>query len=357
MFGIDFTSVGSIKYIYFEDIQYLLAHDDVSVYTKHGEMSVIEDINRNELKYSTIIIQPKNKMFKKLTIGSKVDKEFKKDYIVLELSVAEVGGHNLKPITLEEYRLKLEKIRQYILEEYKILLSFKEATFRTLEINNTIKLVYEVKEYKKILSMIADFAPKRYEQALYKNGKRLITGIVLFNKSNEYKLYDKTEQIEKVYKIKIDGNYLRIEISLLNPKKIKDVFGTTKIHEITEEQLKEYYLKMIEKDLFKTFDKYIKDSNKELLKIAKEEQEKDIKKWVRMFFLRSFKLKYEVKNNEADFDLLFDSQQALDIIKKYTKRNYARAYRNIKVDDEEALYKKNNLAKYNEIKSKLCELN
>lgn len=358
MFGIDFTSVGSITYKYFEDIEHLMAHPDVSIYTKHGEMSILDDLNKKELKYSTIIIEPKNKIFKKLTIGCKLDKEFKRDYIILELSIAENGGHNLKPLTLQDYKKKIDNIKKYILEEYKILLNFEKATFRSLEINKTMKLDYEIKEYKKILMMMADFAPKRYEQQLYKAGNRSINGIILFNKSQEYKLYDKTEQIKKVYKIKIEGNYLRVEIGLLNPKKIKEVFGTTIINEITEEQLKEYYVRMVEKDLLKKFDKYIKDSNRELLRVAKSEQEKDIKKWVRGFFLRSFKLKYKLdKENEADIDLLFDTQQCLDIIKKYTKKNYARAYRNIKADDEESKEKKNNLAKYNEIREKLFNFN
>lgn len=358
MFGIDFTSVGSIKYKYIEDIDYLLEHQDVSVYTKNGEISTLKDLKGKELNYSTIVIEPKNKRFKKLTIGSKLDKKLKKDYIILDLSIAEGGESNLIPLTLLEYRLRLEGIKDYILEEYKILLNLKECAFRSLEINNTIMLDGVFKEYKGIINVMADLAPKRYEQGHYKNGNKLINGIVLFNKSQEWKMYDKTQQLADVYKIKVDGNFLRIEIALLTPKKIKDVFGTTAIYEITEEQLKDYFIKMVEKDLFKAFDKYIKYSNKELLRIAKEEQEKDIKKWVRGFFLRSFKLKYKPdEESEADIDLLLDTQQCLDIIKKYTKKNYARAYRNIKADDEESPEKKNNLAKYNEIKEKLFDCN
>lgn len=358
MFGIDFTSVGSIRYIYIEDIEYLLEHQDVSVYTKNGEISILKDLKGKELNYSTIIIEPKSKKFKKLTIGSKLDKKIKKDYIILDLSIAEDGESNLIPLTLLDYRRKLESIGNYILEEYKILLNLEECSFRRLEINNTIELDDEFKQYKDIVTVIADLSPRRYEQGHYKNGNKLVNGIVLFNKSQEWKIYDKTQQLEDVYKIKVDRNFLRIEIVLLTPKKIKDVFGTTSIYEITEEQLKDYFIKMIEKDLFKAFDKYIKNSNKELLKIAKEEQEKDIKKWVRGFFLRSFKLKYKpYKESEADIDLLFDTQQCLDIIKKYTKKNYARAYRNIKADDEESIHKKNNLARYNEIKEKLFKCN
>ena len=366
MFGIDFTGIGSIKYEYIEDVNYLKNHADVRIFTEMAKNKSkkdikcsVEDRKGKELTFSTLIIEPKNKIFKKLIIGAKSDnKEFKKDYIKMELSVAEEEKHNLKPLSLLEYRILLEKIRLYVLEEYKMALTFKESTFTSLEINKTIKLELPVKEYKHILQLIGDLSPKRYEQALYRNQNKLVTGIVLYNNSMEYKMYNKTEQLEEIYKIKIEGNYLRIEISLLNSKKIKSVFGTTKIYEITEEQLKEYYIKAVEKDLFKPILKYIKQSNKELLVLAQKEQDKDIKKWVSGFFLNSYKLKYDVKKYvcekcEADIDLLFDSQQCLDIIKKKTKKNYARAYRNIKEDYEIDNIKKNNLAKLNEIIDKM----
>lgn len=371
MFGIDFTTVGSIRYYYFEDIHYLENHKKVSVYQKNGEIRSISDVKGQELNYTTIIIED-NVQFKKLTIGCKTEgkgeKKYIKDYIKLEMSVAEHGGHNLKPLSMEEYKEKLEEVRQYILKEYKIALNFNLATFRDLEINNTIELILPVSYYKDILLLIAELAPKRYKEDICKDGNRRLNGIYLFNNSQSYKLYDKTKQLLDVYKIKIDGNFLRIEIGLLTSKKIKEVFGTTVINEITTDMLKEYYIKMVTKDLFKRFDKYIKDGNKELKLVAEQEKERDIKKWIRSFYLKSFSLRYEInkvsknkKDEDEDedkvtIDLLFDSQQCLDIIKKNTKKNYARAYRNIKNDVEEAEHKKNNLVKYNEIKAKILDL-
>lgn len=94
LFGIDFTSVGSIRIRYLEDVNILLNHSNVNVHQTNGAVSVVKDIKGNELAYTTISIE--DTKFKKLTIGSKLEKGYKRDYIILDLSVRE-GGNNLIP--------------------------------------------------------------------------------------------------------------------------------------------------------------------------------------------------------------------------------------------------------------------
>ncbi|MBQ8999818.1 MAG: hypothetical protein IJ086_14175 [Clostridium sp.] len=354
MFGIDFTSIGSLKIKYLKDIDILLNNSNVTIHQTNGAISTIKDLKGQELTFTTIVIE--DKKFKQLTIGSKLEKGYKKEYIILDLSIKE-DGNNLIPLTKLEYDNRLNEVIEYIHNRYGLKLSIKEASFRLLELNNTVKMDRCIDEYYPILKLISDFAPKRYKNnAIARDGNKRLKGIFIGNNTFEYKIYNKTKQLYEVYKITVDGDYLRIEIVFLNSKKIKEIFGTTKIEEISMEMLETYFVEVVEKDLFKRIDKYIKDSNKKLKEIAKSEKEKDVRKWVKSFFLSSLSLKYIVKGEFSDIDLVFDIQQLLDIIKKDTGKNYSRAYKNLKEYIEEREYKKNNLDKYAEIKEKILNI-
>ena len=89
---------------------------------------------------------------------------------------------------------------------------------------------------------------------------------------------------------------------------------------------------------------HIKKSNKKLKKLAQKERQRDIKKWVKVFFLRSLTLK--IDNN---INLVFDIEQVLNIIKDFTKSNYSRSKNNIKIYIDEQESKKNNFICANEI--------
>lgn len=354
LFGIDFTSIGSLKISYLKDIDILLSNINVTVHQKNGATTTIKDLKGKELTFTTIVIE--DKKFKQLTIGSKLEKGYKKEYIILDLSIKE-DGNNLIPLNKLQYDTRLNEVIEYIHNEYGLKLSIKEASFRLLELNNTVKMDRCIDEYYPVLKLIADFAPKRYKNnAIARDGNKRLKGVFIGNNTVEYKIYNKTKQLQEVYKITVNGDYLRIEIVLLNSKKIKEIFDTTKINEISMEMLETYYIEVVEKDLFKRIDKYIKDSNKKIKEIAKVEKEKDVRKWVKSFFLSSLSLKYIVKDEFSDIDLVFDIQQLLDIIKKDTGKNYSRAYKNLKeyIDDRE--YKKNNLDKYAEIKEKILNV-
>lgn len=113
----------------------------------------------------------------------------------------------------------------YIYSEYGIMLVNVDASYRLLELNNTVEMNEDVDLYYPILKLIADFAPKRYkDNNIARDGWKRIKGIYIGNNTVEYKLYNKAKQLEEVYKIKVEGNYLRFEIVLLNSKKIKEVY-------------------------------------------------------------------------------------------------------------------------------------
>ena len=133
--------------------------------------------------------------------------------------------------------------------------------------------------------------------------------------------FEKIEGFTKGMNVE-DKGIMRIEIVLKTHKKIQQSLGDNKLNNIKQEDLEKFFDKEIMKSLVLNFDSYIEESNKKLRQIAKEEREKDIKKWVKAFFLESLGEKID---NNKNLDLVFDIEQLLNIIKEHTKSNYSRS--------------------------------
>lgn len=351
MFGVDRHTIGGVK-ISTVDLKKLLANEKVKVY-KDGETIVLKDTKTyEELIFSTLVIND-NEYFKSLVIGCKINEGFKVEYVHLDVFVSEPNVCNLVPLNEKELLDKHERLKEYIWNEYGILIKYEDAHYNFLEINNTVELEYDSLEYQKVLKLMSIIAPKRYKSRnLWTDENNEVRGVFLENNSMKIKIYNKSKQLEEEYKITLAKTYLRVEIVLKDSRKIKEVFGTTLIKEITEQKMIEYYLKTVNADIFEKIDKYIKSCDKELKKVAKEEQEKDMRKWTRSFLLRAC-------SNELDRDLelVFDIEQCLEIIKKKTGKNYKRTLRRLEKDIAEKEHKKNNLVRYNEIKTKILDIN
>lgn len=351
MFGVDRHTIGGVK-ISTVDLKKLLANEKVKLY-KDGETIVLKDTKTyEELIFSTLVIND-NEYFKSLVIGCKINEGFKVEYVHLDVFVSEPNVCNLVPLSEKELLDKHERLKEYIWNEYGILIKYEDAHYNFLEINNTVELEYDSLEYQKVLKLMSIIAPKRYKSRnLWTDENNEVRGVFLENNSMKIKIYNKSKQLEEEYKITLAKTYLRVEIVLKDSRKIKEVFGTTLIKEITEQKMIEYYLKTVNADIFEKIDKYIKSCDKELKKVAKEEQEKDMRKWTRSFLLRAC-------SNELDRDLelVFDIEQCLEIIKKKTGKNYKRTLKRLEKDIAEKEHKKNNLVRYNEIKAKILDIN
>lgn len=350
MFGVDRHTIGGVK-ISTVDLKKLLANEKVKIY-RDGETTFLKDSKTyEELVFSTLVVND-NEYFKSLVIGCKINEGFKVDYVHLDIFISEPNSCNLVPLNEKELLDKHARLKEYIWNEYGILIKYEDAHYNFLEINNTVELEYDSLEYRKVLKLMSIIAPKRYKSRnLWTDENNEVRGVFLENNSMKIKIYNKSKQLHEEYKITLAKTYLRVEIVLKDSRKIKEVFGTTLVKEITEQKMIEYYLKTVNADIFEKIDKYIKSCDKELKKVAKEEQEKDMRKWTRSFLLRAC-------SNELDTDLelVFDIEQCLEIIKKKTGKNYKRTLKRLEKDMLEKEHKKNNLARYNEIKAKILDI-
>lgn len=364
MFGIDYTELGGIKLKSIEDINALIKNKNVIISMSHGEIYLIGDKRGNYIKCTNIQIS--DEKITKLNIGIKVEKDFCKEYVLLNMSI-DGKGNNLLPLSYNDYLNKVYDTINYIYNTYGIELDIENISFKTLEINKTFILNNEWSVYEEILQVFAYLKPKRYKETkmfLDENLKQ----ITIENKSIAIKVYNKKRQLKQIKKWdsinpltfeKIEGftkgmnvedkGIMRIEIVLKTHKKIQQSLGDNKLNNIKQEDLEKFFDKEIMKSLVLNFDSYIEESNKKLRQIAKEEREKDIKKWVKAFFLESLGEKID---NNKNLDLVFDIEQLLNIIKEHTKSNYSRSKKNIEYYINKHENKKNNLKNMDEIINK-----
>ena len=295
------------------ELKKLLSKKNVIVQTTGYTTTVLDYETSNLVDIAYIKIKDKY-MFNVLQFGVKYVGEKRIIYGFLDMHIngAEGKTNNLKPLLLSEYHKLVTSIEKYLIEEYGVHIDFENAKFEMLELNRTIELDRDFKEYKHLFTLMFLLAPKTYKSKhIYLDNKdNEIRGFVVNNKSVMFKLYNKTDQLLSLYKITTDKQYLRIEYVLQNSKKIESVFKGCSLFDLSDEKIKSYLIETIKKDLIKNLENHIKSSKKKLIEIAKEEKERDSRKWTRAFVLRSMC----EKNNSVP--ILICTVQLKEIIKK-----------------------------------------
>lgn len=340
-----------------------LKHSKVKRILGDGEKTVLKDYKTDEeYIFDTLKIEDKY-MFEELTIGSKLldkKKRIKHEFIHMSLFVsdAEEEGHNLKPLTKAEYEARCDKVRDYIDENYGLNLNLDNKKFKLLALNRTFKLDADIEEYWELFELIQLIAPAKYtSKGFILGGNNEVIGVYLENGQIKIKIYDKSRQLKYEKNIEVEAGYMRVEVVLKDVRKIKEVFGTTLVSEITDEQMEVFFKYIVMEDIFRKIDDYIENANKQLKKIATAEKKRNKLNWTRNFFLKSWSVKYKKRGKATRIDLLFDIEQLLEIIKEETGPNFKKRLKTLQNDIDDIDSKKNNLSYYREVKIKVFGLN
>lgn len=153
------------------------------------------------------------------------------------------------------------------------MVNILNTELKEIEINVNVDLKKPFKEYEKVLSYLQDLLPKRLKSEVNNNHKPKdrYTGFQSGNKSINIKMYDKRANIWKKTGQEIGKERLRIEYSLLNEQKIKDVFGSNKLNEIVADEFElidKAFKRLLQADLlnnlYKDIDKQLKHATKEI---------------------------------------------------------------------------------------------
>lgn len=348
MFGIDKTVIKNweLKGIYLDK---LLKNNNVIIQTQGYTTTVLEKKTKEYVDIAYIKVKDTHK-FNVLQFGVKLSRGriITYGFIDIHINSLENKINNLKPLSIKEYHKLIDSIREYLISEYGIYIDFKSAKFDKIELNKTIKLDRDFQEYKHMLSIISLLAPKTYKDKSIRLDKmNNIKQISVSNKSVEFKIYDKTKQLIELYGIRVDNQYLRIEYTLKTSKKVESVFKSSYIVDLADNKINNYLNDRIEKELINPIENHIKKGQIYLNRIAKEEKQRNPKKWVRSFVLRS------INEEHNNVPILVCLEQLRAIIKKETKSNYARTIKRLKKDFEQNDKYNENLIKLEEIRFKI----
>ncbi|NJI82711.1 hypothetical protein GSQ54_20070 [Clostridioides difficile] len=285
-------------------------------------------------------------------------------YYKLDLSNSSLTKNNMYPRSVGEYKNLYLNIIEHLENMYGIYINKKYMLLDTIEINNTIQADESYSNYFYILNLMYNLAPANYEF------KQIRDTLYLYNKSISNKLYDKTYELEaKIENFNTDEykNMMRVELSL-ERNKILEQFKTINLFDISDEEIKEYYITQVQKDLFKNMNKHISESRKIIDKLYKDavkratSSSKTSLRWIIDFAwsvenaskkIRMKKARFNKDHKFKEVKYLIDKEQVLQKIKEYNKTNYSK---NIKKYNEELsrLEKySSNFLRYEELKNKL----
>lgn len=301
-----------------------------------------------------------NYMFGVCTVYMKCMNGTRFVYASMDISIGTVRETNFQNQTMEEFKLRLDTIREYLVNKYGVVADFMQATFRNLEINVTLPLKHKFKEYHRVLNlMMYNVALRNSKPTLEfkaenkKIAEQEVTGICKKNNCLEVKIYDKARQLREQNKADLLGEYMRLEITLLTTRKIREVFGTNRVYQITNKMIEQYFEEQCRKLLIKPYEKWKEKNREQLKKIMEEHRGKSERNWKANLLKQCSNL--EQKNL---LPVLLDIDDLLQILKETDRHgNYQRDRRNLLQQAElYTVYLNQDSRKFEEIFSKLQQI-
>lgn len=231
------------------------------------------------------------------------------EYGILELSVPDrFGYHNLYGMTTDECRDQLQEAALCLEEEYGIVLDFTDAKYKKMEINKTIRLDGAFDMYHRPLALIMYLLPgtlrlggehdvyrkdadhtglqERRVKTYYKSsGKKGIT----------IKIYDKSEQLKNVHNVKLDGSFLRFEITLNCADKIKKALGSNRVKDIDDAAIQKYLDDFVIQNLASPYEAFKVKEKKLIRRLLKKNYKPASRTWVRNTLLEICSMEIDKK--------------------------------------------------------------
>lgn len=343
--GIDRTELRNLI-VYQVDLQKLQNTDSKIRLTESQLGYMTRDIEGNIIRVENIVVSD-GFMFNSFRLDYKKEKGNRTYYTILDVTIATKEGEsdNLRPLNISEYRNKIENIKHYMQEIYGIYLDVSEARFNTIELNITNEMMYPFHDYTRIFEAVRKKRNhKKYPVVGIKEKKLHYETYIFSNKglTNQLKLYNKTEQLSYCFSIYRKEQFMRFEYRLHSYDLIQNRLGTSRVSELTDQNIRDFLSKSIQEDIFKPVEAFLSDSNKKL-----EQTYKNLKKQYKRGYIRQF-AQY---SSQTQIEIL-DMEQVIAIAKKdMTKsNNYSKNYKVI--DEVMPSILKKNYEKLSELKDK-----
>ena len=218
-----------------------------------------------------------------------------KQYVTLQTNVCDGNISNLQGNTIKEYHEQLKRIEEKLQSNYGIQASFDNSNVNYIEIQRTFRLEHDFNAYSRDIELIlaemprmnyvSEFGDTLLDDTYFDEKFNQMETHTVWNKRGKSKcksfqmvsIYNKSKQIRGV--IYLDGDCMRFEITLVGVKNIQSAFKTTKLYELTDEKINQYFAEQIDKLIVKPLDRWRAKRNAYLKKLIKSEREKDIYNW------------------------------------------------------------------------------
>lgn len=258
-----------------------------------------------------------NRMFGTLVAGSKDTRPYKTDYQSVEIVIRDPETANLQNLTVEEFKERVEVIFSYLEEEYGIVIDKTETRISYMEINCTFYTKEEFQRYHRVLGLMMYNLPNKSKKMIQidkvnpREDSREVETYYRGNKSMEIKIYDKKRHLKRIKGYEAPESIMRIELILRTAQKVKEVFGTNSLWDLTDKMVNEYYYNQAEKLFEKRFRWWKRENSKQLENLIMKHKEKNGQNWQQ-------KLLDECCNYEMEkrIPLLLDIEDLLEQVKR-----------------------------------------
>ncbi|MFY0938069.1 hypothetical protein Q3309_18745 [Clostridioides difficile] len=364
--GIDMSKLNQAKQLYQDKINL-----DTSYIT-----DMIKDIKTNQeinLKYLNI---KDDILFNSFKLYAYELRGFHYLQCEFDLFIKNIDGNNMLPKSVKQVKKHYKTVVEHIRDSYGIYLNPSVILVEQIEINSTFQLNQSYSYYNYLLELLYKLAPKKYEKCIN------VTTFYLNNSSVSMKTYDKTNQLQNKNKDFDTVNLIRFEYTLKTRKKIKQVFDTYNLNEISDKQIESFFKENVMKDFLNLFEKHIKTSNKLIQQLCDEAVKENTtskflkSRWISSFIIKSISRSLPAKLNQNqiqeinqiqdckfvgeattsfDIQILIDKEQILRQIKRIYGSNSSRYIKQYKKELDELKKYQNTFKKYTEIKEKLLQ--
>lgn len=306
---------------------------DYYIYTESGK------------KYSTISITADDNIDEfTFSIGINGDV-----YGCMSLSVPDDGYHNLNCLTAKQYLDIICNAQLRLISEYGIYTDFSNAKYKRIEINKTIVINGDFAEYQRPLTLMMFLLPGKLRlkgecdySTKDKSNRQKATdykrSIMTYHKTSgerglTIKIYDKRKQLQEEYDIKVNHNYLRYEITLNAPAKIRQCLETNEVFFLEDEAIQNFFGEFINDNILIPYRENKKKREVALTKILKSNYKAADRKWVERVLLEISN--YELENR--GIPLMLDVNELIPLLGKLklSSRQNKSHYKNRFLQDTE----------------------
>lgn len=202
----------------------------------------------------------------------------------MKISIGDKKYHNLYCYNIKQYRERLKYIKDYLDVKYGIVIDFSRSRFHKIEINKTFIINDSCKNYQRPMTAIFKLFPKNLRldgEAIHysdpkgdnEDGYRQSFKRSSGTRGMDIKLYDKGEQLRKEKEFYLplpEGRCMRFELTLNHQQKIKRIFGTDRVYEITDQMIGQYFDEFVHKNIVDTYNAWNKRRIKEIQRIVEK---------------------------------------------------------------------------------------